>query len=101
MGMFDYVNFEMDCPNCGSKVAGFQSKDRSCLLDNIDPDLVDEFYSSCGSCSLWIELSRDGPIYKKPRDSPYTLNEAISLGFSVSPHHLKQRRANEKEIRNT
>ena len=27
MGMFDWINFEMDCPKCGELVTGFQSKD--------------------------------------------------------------------------
>ncbi len=62
MGMFDDIKFEMDCPSCGEKVDGFQSKDGGCFMDTLDFWEVNNFYSSCRNCHAWIEFNR-----KKPR----------------------------------
>lgn len=58
MGMFDCVNYECTCPVCHEKVASFQSKDKECLLDTIEPADVDNFYTFCGKCGCWIEFDR-------------------------------------------
>ena len=50
MGMFDWVDFETECPNCGNLVDGFQSKDGPCELGTISPFSVDYFYSRCELC---------------------------------------------------
>ncbi len=82
MGSFDYVNFEMDCPKCGEKVRGFQSKSSVCELIIVDPVAVDNMYSDCQSCGYWIELVRhELPEPEKPRDSPYNIDEVEALGF--------------------
>lgn len=84
MGMFDNVNFEMNCPKCLCKVKGFQSKDSDCTLDTIDPVAVDTFYSSCPECREWIELSRNrSQEPKAPRETPFSLAEVLALGFSL------------------
>ena len=84
MGMFDNVNFEMNCPKCWCKVKGFQSKDANCTLDTIDPVAVDTFYSSCPECCEWIELSRNEPrVSEVPRETPFSLAEVLALGFSL------------------
>lgn len=57
MGMFDYVNFSVDCPNCGKKVDGFQSKDGKCELEKIPYWKVRYFYSPCDNCEAWINFS--------------------------------------------
>ena len=56
MGMFDYVNYECICPECGSDVIGFQSKDGECYLNHLNPLSVDNFYTSCDGCDSWIEF---------------------------------------------
>lgn len=58
MGMFDWVNYECDCPKCGAKVTGFQSKDSTCELNDLKPTEVSNFYSSCDECHVWIEFNR-------------------------------------------
>ena len=58
MGMFDYVNYEMDCPKCGTKVSEFQSKDGSCILAKLEFYEVDNFYTFCPECETWIEFTR-------------------------------------------
>ena len=54
MGMFDYVNFECDCPNCCHKIDGFQTKDGPCVLANLEYWQVRNFYSHCDNCAVRI-----------------------------------------------
>lgn len=59
MGMFDWVNFKCECPECGAEVSGFQTKDLECELQTVEPQLLDHFYSSCGRCGTWIDFYRE------------------------------------------
>lgn len=61
MGMFDYVEYECECPACGTKVEDFQSKDGDCTLDTLQPDEVRNFYSSCKNCGIWIDAEYIAP----------------------------------------
>jgi len=58
MGMFDYVNYEMDCPTCGEKLDSFQSKDGRCVLETIEYWEVDNFYDYCDTCKVMVEFNR-------------------------------------------
>ncbi len=58
MGMFDDVDFEMNCPKCGARVADFQSKDGECSMNKVKPWTVNHFYTACPSCRAWIEYRR-------------------------------------------
>ena len=58
MGMFDYIKYEMDCPKCGTRVDGFQSKDGLCISYTLEYWEVDNFYASCPKCEAWIEFTR-------------------------------------------
>jgi hypothetical protein len=58
MGMFDYVDFKLPCPGCGTEVNGFQSKDGECYLNAVKPTDVNHFYDSCDKCGGWIEFRR-------------------------------------------
>jgi hypothetical protein len=63
MGMFDWVNYpEENCPeiDCKGKVNGWQSKDAQCMLDTVQPEMVDYFYASCDTCGKWIEYEVTG-----------------------------------------
>lgn len=66
MGMYDDVEFEMNCPKCGSKVDGFQSKDGLCMLATLDFWEVNNFYSHCSKCKAWIEFNRKKPAQPSP-----------------------------------
>ena len=57
MGMFDDVNFKMNYPELRAEVDDFQSKDRECTLSTLEPDEVNNFYTTAvlvgrGSSSL-------------------------------------------------
>ena len=60
MGMYDYIKLEINCPKCGAKVDGFQSKDGPCCLAQLEFWEVDNFYSSCKQCGAWIEYNIRG-----------------------------------------
>ena len=58
MGMFDYVNFKMPCPECGHEIRDFQSKDGECYMETLELSEVFRFYGSCDKCNLWVEFNR-------------------------------------------
>ena len=78
MGMFDYVDFEMDCPGCGKKVNGFQSKDGECYLGWIKPMDVNNFYDACNNCGAWIEFNRVKPTNLNDFEMTFTPKEPLS-----------------------
>lgn len=89
MGIFDWVSFRMDCPVCGTRVGGFQSKDRWCPdLDTLSIDRLTNFYSSCHKCSTWIEFSRE-PNVVDHKSTPSTEEYARSLGFTCNLDETK------------
>ena len=58
MGMFDYVKYECVCPVCKNKVDGFQTKDKECILDVVEPQSVDNFYTHCQTCGVWVHQDK-------------------------------------------
>jgi hypothetical protein len=58
MGMFDYVDYEMECPQCGEIVRYFQSKDGDCRMATLNIKDVFSFYNVCVHCRLCIEFKR-------------------------------------------
>ena len=58
MGMYDIINFKMNCPICGKDAGEFQSKYRECLMEKLELSKVDNFYTMCDSCGAWIEFNR-------------------------------------------
>lgn len=59
MGMFDEVNYEMNCPVCNEKITGFQTKSMNNLMETYEiNELSDKatFYSICGCCGLYVEF---------------------------------------------
>lgn len=84
MGMFDWVNVEMDCPYCGEKLKGFQSKDGDCVLDIVDPDDLSYFKDFCKNCRRTVTFSRQY-VRQKPinRAHPYSRAEVEKMGFML------------------
>ena len=83
MGMFDYVNFSMPCPTCGALIDGFQSKDGPCERRSLEPDDVDDFYSTCDSCGKWVEITRHPHLPSERRTVPLSLEQVQNLGFTL------------------
>ena len=57
MGMFDYINFVVECLNCEEIIVGFQSKDGPCDLELLNFWEVENFYSSCENCKTHLEYN--------------------------------------------
>ena len=74
MGLFNYVDYECDCPRCGQKIEGFQTKDGDPYLVTVNPWEVNNFYSGCKGCGVWIEYVR-----KTPLEQGEELKEAAGL----------------------
>jgi phage FluMu protein Com len=89
MGMFDWIDFEMECPVCKTKVDGFQSKDGSCSLHRLSPYEVFNFYTSCPKCKTWIEFTKK---YIKPIKEP----ESIPLDIILQSFDMKIKKWDEK-----
>ncbi len=58
MGMFDWIDYEGECPKCGAEVKDFQSKDGPCNLIRLKPWEVYRFYAMCRNCRSWLEYVR-------------------------------------------
>jgi len=58
MGMFDWVSYEDDCPCCGNKLSGFQTKDLTRSCSEVRLEKVNNWYTSCSECNTWVEYFR-------------------------------------------
>lgn len=82
VGMFDWINYECDCPVCGKKVDGFQSKDGDCQLETIEPATVNHFYTDCTGCDSWMDFKRDQP-------GPFTRTVETPMTWPVNDRYTK------------
>lgn len=57
MGMFDYVEITVKCPNCNVKINPFQTKEKDCFLRTLNFWEVDYFYAGCKNCETYIEFT--------------------------------------------
>jgi hypothetical protein len=83
MGVFDYINFECDCPICGARIKEFQSKDSDCSLDILEPEEVDNWYSLCDRCENYVEFGwkriiRSGAYMIRPTEEE--IRQAMTKG---------------------
>ena len=61
MGMFDNVRHKANCPECGSEMTGWQTKDREQpMLETLDPLDCVCFYDSCRNeeCGAFVTMFR-------------------------------------------
>ena len=89
MGMFDMVNFDMKCPECGELLNDFQTKDLNRCLQIVEIDDIYNFYTFCKNCKLWIEFNREKP--KRKRKKRASIDDAKKLKFNmiVDKHMIK------------
>lgn len=92
MGMFNWVNYKMNCPKCGSEVEGFQSKDGICRCSIVEPCEISNFYNSCKKCGAWIEFNRK-PVTEE--DILKTFNMTVNPAPENNPQDPQK--PNEKE----
>jgi hypothetical protein len=58
MGMFDWVDYEHYCNKCGLLLTSkdWQTKNAQNQLDVVHPAEVNNFYTGCPKCHLWIDV---------------------------------------------
>lgn len=76
MGMFNWVQYETVCPNCGEALLEWQTKDgQDLLLPTLQPEQVSRFYTICPKCGKWIDAEVEKPsppsVTLTVRDSMY------------------------------
>jgi len=59
--MFDWVDYECECPRCGAKAGSFQTQSGPRTLETLRPEAVPYFYTECEGCHAWIEVRRVTP----------------------------------------
>ena len=67
MGLFDYVDFEMDCPKCGARLTNFQTKDGDVFMNKVSVWSVDNFGAWCDRCKTSIAFYRKRPTEMSSR----------------------------------
>jgi len=97
MGMYDHVNFETTCPQCGGKVTDFQTKDGPRMLSNMEIWEVNNFYSSCTKCKIWIEYNIDDHYIMKLKEKFVTLDKFERIVKYPSKTQLKRWYKDEEE----
>ena len=60
--MFDYVNYKALCPNCGTEIVRWQTKDGCCVAESLETWEVESFYSSCPKCGAWIDAKVEAEV---------------------------------------
>ena len=78
MGMFDYVNYEADCIECGSTLRGWQTKSTKCCMDTVEVWQVDNMYCNCAKCGTWNEYEVEADTYTIVRSLKVTLDKGRS-----------------------
>jgi len=56
MGMFDWVEFKMECPMCKAMLSGFQTKDLENQLNTVNYKSTRNFYGCCDRCATSIHF---------------------------------------------
>jgi len=81
MGIFDYVDYEGECPVCGHVVGGWQTKDGDVSLKTVKPHEVERFYSDCAACGSWIEARHKSGMF---RDKIVLYVNPLSTSMTIS-----------------
>lgn len=92
MGMFDSINFKMNCPRCKKDMGDFQSKDGPCLLIELEFFEVDNFYTSCNHCLTWVEFT----LNKRPNRKLTIKDYDKSVKKTTKKDDVKHKKAMEK-----
>jgi C4-type Zn-finger protein len=69
MGIYNIVNFSLNCPVCGSLIKQFQTKEGNGVFDVVAFNEVNNFYAICPSCSSLVEF------YYSPENKERTIED--------------------------
>ena len=76
--MFDYVNYEAPCIECGELLTSWQSKSGKCTMGTVEPWEVSSFYQNCPKCNRWNEYDVEAKVEVKVLDLKITLDKERS-----------------------
>jgi hypothetical protein len=83
--MFDEMNIEIDCPYCGRKIVGFQTKNGGCFLhtyspgDKVDEDDSNEGYNSSEEPTKFYCYSSCDHRYEEKEDEKFGDYQVLHL----------------------
>ena len=83
MGMFDFVEGEFKCPNCGCLITDFQTKEHECIMKTYDFRDCDYFYGPCPECDSMVEVG----LFEGVRNRIY--NEMRRLRETLTSEHYE------------
>ena len=90
MGMFDYVNFKMPCPTCGTEVNEFQSKDLGCDMMTVEPEALMNFYFGPKAAREPALVNiQDGIAVSPPAQPEPVLEKHAQIGGTIFSPGLK------------
>ena len=92
MGMFDWVRFKHECPNCGELLTGFQTKDEYCVLEQVKPHKVKNFYTNCRNCDVWIDFYKEhgSKKWRRKISSDFRNTQLSQYDAEFSKKYLKE-----------
>jgi hypothetical protein len=56
MGIYNLVNFEINCPVCQTLITQFQTKDGNPSFDVVQFNEVNNFHAICPNCQSFVEF---------------------------------------------
>lgn len=59
MGLYNNVNFSINCPTCNTLITQFQTKDGDASFDTVDFNEVNNFHAICPGCQAFVEFYYD------------------------------------------
>lgn len=98
MGMYDYVDFEIECPKCKNLIKDFQTKDGSQMLSHLKFYEVDCFYSFCNNCGTWVEFVLPYEKIMKLREV-LKIEDYEMIVKNTSDEDEKRFKKNQREVR--
>jgi Fe2+ or Zn2+ uptake regulation protein len=56
MGIYNLVNFQIDCPTCNALITQFQTKEGDGVFEIIEFTKVNNFHAICQQCQSLVEF---------------------------------------------
>ena len=97
MGMFNYVDYQMNCPECSHSITDFQTKDESIVslcMETVTLNQISRFHGSCDNCGLWINF-----FLKRPKEVSIDDFEMKTGRYRSVEEHRKMQEQNKKQLK--
>jgi hypothetical protein len=56
MGIYNLVNFQINCTVCNTLIRQFQTKEGDTMFTTVEFTEVNNFYAICPYCQSWVEF---------------------------------------------